>query len=164
MEADKLNRWLTLGANVGVIAGIIILAVEIRQNTDSLDESRRLAAANAYQARATTSSSNVLANAHSPEMVRAIVAFRAAGGIDNPSGAIASLSPEDQLRVRSYYLARLVRYDNNFHQYQSGYLHEDRYHSIDAPIIKGESMIWEALGYNLQTPAFQQEIDRLRGE
>lgn len=33
MELGKLNRWLTLIANVGVIAGIVFLAVEIRQNS-----------------------------------------------------------------------------------------------------------------------------------
>ena len=34
METDRLNRWLTLGANVGVIAGLILLAAEISQNTE----------------------------------------------------------------------------------------------------------------------------------
>ena len=34
MDSDRLNRWLTLGANVGVVVGIIFLAVEIRQNSE----------------------------------------------------------------------------------------------------------------------------------
>ena len=34
METDRVNRWLTLGANVGVIAGLILLAAEINQNTE----------------------------------------------------------------------------------------------------------------------------------
>ena len=33
MDIEKLNRWLTLGANVGVLAGIIFLALEIQQNS-----------------------------------------------------------------------------------------------------------------------------------
>lgn len=33
MEADKINRWLTLGANLGVLAGLLLVAVEINQNT-----------------------------------------------------------------------------------------------------------------------------------
>jgi hypothetical protein len=36
MNTESLNRWLTLGANVGVIAGIIFLAVELRQNNELL--------------------------------------------------------------------------------------------------------------------------------
>lgn len=31
---DRLNRWLTLAANLGVIVGLIILIVEVRQNAD----------------------------------------------------------------------------------------------------------------------------------
>jgi hypothetical protein len=34
MDSDRLNRWLSLGANIGVLIGIIFLAVEIRQNSD----------------------------------------------------------------------------------------------------------------------------------
>jgi hypothetical protein len=33
---NKLNQWLTLTANLAVVAGIIMLAVEIRQNTDAV--------------------------------------------------------------------------------------------------------------------------------
>ena len=33
MLTDKVNRWLTLSANVGVIAGLIMVAVQIDQNT-----------------------------------------------------------------------------------------------------------------------------------
>lgn len=29
---DRISRWLTLGANIGVVLGLIILIVEIRQN------------------------------------------------------------------------------------------------------------------------------------
>lgn len=36
MDSNNLNRWLTLGANIAVVAGIIFLAVEIRQNNDQL--------------------------------------------------------------------------------------------------------------------------------
>ena len=36
MNSDRLNRWLTLAANVGVLVGIVFLALEIRQNSDHL--------------------------------------------------------------------------------------------------------------------------------
>lgn len=36
MDSQKLNNWLTLAANVGVIAGIVFLAIEIRQNSDMI--------------------------------------------------------------------------------------------------------------------------------
>jgi hypothetical protein len=31
-RAERLNRWLTLGANLGVLVGLIILIVEVHQN------------------------------------------------------------------------------------------------------------------------------------
>jgi hypothetical protein len=36
MDSDRLNRWLTLVANAAVIAGIVFLALELRQNTEMM--------------------------------------------------------------------------------------------------------------------------------
>ena len=38
---NKLNQWLTLLANIGVIAGIVFLGVEIRQNTEMIQSQTR---------------------------------------------------------------------------------------------------------------------------
>jgi len=35
MEFDKLNRWITLVANIGVVAGIFFLAIEMKQGTQA---------------------------------------------------------------------------------------------------------------------------------
>ena len=163
MNAERANQWLRLVANISVVAGIIFLVVEIRQNTESQDESRKLAAANAYQARANHVSTHLLANAHSPEMVEAIVSFEAAGGEDQPSDAFATLSPQDQHRIRSHYLSLLIIYDNNTYQFQNGYLSEVRYHSIDARAIQAYMPVWDALGFN-HGPLIQKEINRLQNQ
>ena len=34
MDSDRLNRWLTLGANLGVLVGIILLVIELDQNRE----------------------------------------------------------------------------------------------------------------------------------
>lgn len=36
MDTDRLNRWLTLGANIGVLLGIILLVVELGQNHEMM--------------------------------------------------------------------------------------------------------------------------------
>ena len=36
MDSDRLTRWLTVGANVGVLIGIILLIVELNQNRDMM--------------------------------------------------------------------------------------------------------------------------------
>ena len=39
MKLSSLNEWLTLLANVGVLAGILFLAFEIQQNTSAIQSS-----------------------------------------------------------------------------------------------------------------------------
>ena len=34
---DKLNQWLTLVANLGVIAGLVFVGIEVRQNTLAIE-------------------------------------------------------------------------------------------------------------------------------
>jgi hypothetical protein len=41
VDSDRLNRWLTLLANTGVLIGIIFLAVELRQNNENLAAQQR---------------------------------------------------------------------------------------------------------------------------
>ena len=41
MGKDRLNRWLTLGANFGVIAGILLLVYELRQNNELMGAEAR---------------------------------------------------------------------------------------------------------------------------
>jgi len=36
VDATKLARWISLGANVGVLAGIILLVVELNQNREMM--------------------------------------------------------------------------------------------------------------------------------
>ena len=36
MDTGKLNRWISLGANIGVLLGIVFLAIELRQNNELL--------------------------------------------------------------------------------------------------------------------------------
>ena len=36
MNTDKVNRWLTLGANFGVFLGIILLIIELDLNRDMI--------------------------------------------------------------------------------------------------------------------------------
>jgi hypothetical protein len=37
---DRLNRWLSLSANLAVVAGIIFVAVELRQNNEMAEHAR----------------------------------------------------------------------------------------------------------------------------
>lgn len=37
MNTDNINRWLTLCANIGVVIGIIFLALELQQNNELME-------------------------------------------------------------------------------------------------------------------------------
>ena len=41
LNTEQINKWLTLLANFGVVAGIVFLAVEIRQNQTLLEQNHR---------------------------------------------------------------------------------------------------------------------------
>ena len=41
MNLDNLNKWLTLLANFGVVAGLIFLAIEVRQNQTLLEHNHQ---------------------------------------------------------------------------------------------------------------------------
>lgn len=41
MNLDELNQWLLLGANIGVLLGILFLAYEVRQNSAALRSGSR---------------------------------------------------------------------------------------------------------------------------
>ena len=41
MNLDNLNKWLTLLANLGVLAGIIFLAMELQQNSKMMEAQTR---------------------------------------------------------------------------------------------------------------------------
>ena len=41
MQLDKLNQWLMFGANIGVILGIIFLALEVQQNNELMAAQNR---------------------------------------------------------------------------------------------------------------------------
>ena len=36
MDTDRLNKWVILGANIGVLVGIILLIIEIDQNRQTI--------------------------------------------------------------------------------------------------------------------------------
>jgi len=50
MKLDPLNRWLTLGANIGVVIGIVLLITELSQNREMMRSQVRNDVAQGFQA------------------------------------------------------------------------------------------------------------------
>ena len=153
MNAEHVNRWLTLSANIGVVIGLILLLIELDQNSD-------LVRAQIHQARSDTWVSGRLALADTEHLLPAYQKFLAAGGPMDPS-AIEALDPIESSRVYRYVQAVAGDYDNLFYQYQQGYLDEEYYQDAFRARVVRLAPVWDALGLTGSRRSFVEEIDRI---
>lgn len=110
MDSDRLNRWLTLGANVGVLIGIILLIVELDQNRDMMRAQTRN--------EITRATLDMLALwSASPALADAIV--RANNGEE--------LSPSEQFTVRARSETVFRLWENIHYQYRQGLYDESEF-------------------------------------
>lgn len=85
MRFDRLNNWLTLFANLGVIAGLVFVGFEIRQNTLAMDRQIRIEFADNVHGQLAESD-------HLAPIVTKIMAAQ-----ENSTGLISDLSEEFDL-------------------------------------------------------------------
>ena len=159
MNTESVNRWLTLGANVGVLVGLILLLIELDQNND-------LVRAQIHQARSDAHVLTKWTGADTEFLLPALVKFESAGGLDNPD-ALDGLTPIEAARVVTAMEADHQDYDNLFYQYQRGYLDEEYYRHRIVPTIIKLAPWWEKLDIFETTgrrPSFDAEIARLLAE
>ena len=108
MDSDRLNRWMTLGANIGVLAGILFLAFELQQNTVAT----QLEAASNFQ---NTFSEIELFIAGNPEFAELL-----RKGRDGEE-----ITPSDQLRLSTFYGNVLFSWQFTQSQHLSGALNSE---------------------------------------
>lgn len=108
-----MHSWLTLGANIGVIVGLVLLIVEIRQNTEmmraQINQSRTEAAQSEQQAM------------FNSDYMPAIFVKRDEG---------ESLSAEEMRRYHAFLRGFNRNMDNQLWQYNAGLLGENIPRSI----------------------------------
>lgn len=153
MSADSVNRWLTLSANVGVVIGLILLVVELNQNSS-------LVRAQIHQARSDNYVSNMIQVADTEFLLPAYEKLMDSSGF-NPA-ALDALNPIERARIRRYAQARLGGYDNLFYQHRLGYLDDEFYQSRVVMSVRRMTPLWKELGL-LEgiTPGFAAEIKRI---
>ena len=156
MNADRVNSWLTLGANIGVLIGIILLLVELDQNRD-------LTRAQLHQDRSDAWVANRFARADS-EFLSPILAKVYAAGFPENIEAMDGLSPVELSRMHDLFGAFAGDYDNLYFQYQRGYLDEEFYKKRIEPSIRSMAPWWEKFG--ISEPYLETAIKRMheRGE
>ena len=119
MDSDKINRWLTLGANLGVLVGIILILIELNQNAE-------LMRAQMTQARSDAVVASYRDQQHSPYWAQIRAKRR---GAKSAQEWIESLTPEEYERVFYHHLAEYHSIRTQYVQYHAGYLDESIWNS-----------------------------------
>ena len=105
MDTDRLNRWLTLGANFAVLFSIVFLAIEIQQNTE-------MTRAQITQSRADTAIALAESYYNSEYLPK----------IWEKARNSETLSFDERTRYQFWLRATLRNLDNNYQQAERGLL------------------------------------------
>ena len=158
MNTERLQGWLTLGANVGVLIGLGLLIFEIRQNSD-------LMSAEIHSIRAEGKANRQMELANGGEGMR-IVAKLAASGFPQDPQAVANLSLEEKFRIRLMYTAILEATSNWHVQCQRGMLTKETCSTTQYVQLAQFIPLAKAVGVSLvgNTPSFIAEVQRIARE
>ncbi len=115
MDTDRLNRWLTLGANLGVLTGIIFIFIELNQNAD-------LMRAQMVQSRADNLVSSFETRMHSDYWPEIASKQRTAASYED---WIDSLTPNEYERVRFLYFREINDIRSQYYMYREGLLPQE---------------------------------------
>ncbi len=142
MDSEKLNRWLALAANFGVVVGLGLLVYELREAQNFAETEAAVRRLNQMQEAQTAIA---LSESLSEIQVRA-----------RTSGA-SSLSPAELRQLQYWENSVRLRMRSQYIQYVRGYLDADTANGIvDAAIYN--LPYWQDLGYELGDNEFEQAI------
>jgi hypothetical protein len=149
----KIENWMNLAASLGVLLGILFLALEIRQNTEMM----RSQARDSITDKQMTFSEWVTTE---PEMAVAI---------SEANSGLQSMSPEHRL-MYTYFLTGVWReWENSYYQYQRGLFEANEFEprtrrwrsqmeSEAARAIWNGTRLWYAPGFRGVVDGFVDEI------
>jgi hypothetical protein len=160
MELGALGEFV--GA-IAVVVTLIYLAVQIRQNTNAMEESKRLALAQTYQMRA-DALQEMLVEAADSEYIGPILTKLTGAGYPEKVASLDELTVEERGRFRQWQIAQQTHWDNLFYQYQQGFLDDEYYQDSFRVRVKRLGPIWKALGVTGSRRSFDAEIEQLMRE
>jgi len=130
MNTDKLNNWISIAANLGVLIGIIFLILEIRLNTETMQ-------ADAYDARTNAILDTHLMVTESENLQAALAKINWDSGFCNPSKElIDNLSEQERIVVKAFLTASWRRFDSQYSQYNRGTLSSVPFFSQTLPAMR----------------------------
>lgn len=159
MELGALGEFV--GA-IAVVVTLVYLAVQIRQNTRSMEESRRLALAQTYQMRA-DALAEMMTRAATSEQLGPLIVKLVQAGYPEDLRCFDALTPVELGVFRQWQIAQQMYWDNIYYQYQQGYLDKEYYEDAFQQRVRRLMPVWDALGLHGERASFAAELERLRG-
>ena len=163
MTIEQLGALGELISAVAVVVTLWYLAVQIRQNTHAMEESKRLALAQTYQMRA-DALQGMLVHAAESQYIGPLITKLTQLGYPEDVSSLEQLTPDERGRFRQWQIAQQTHWDNMYFQYQQGYLDEEYYHDSFRERVARLAPTWKALGITGPRRSFSAEIDRLLAE
>jgi hypothetical protein len=158
-----IQDWGAIGELVGgaaVVVTLIYLALQVRQNTQAMDENRRLALAQTYQMRA-DALQDMLVRAADSRHIGPIIIKLTQSGYPEDVAALDILTAEERGRFRLWQIAQETHWDNMLYQYQQGFLDPEYYQDSFRERVTRLAPIWRALNLTGGRKSFLDEINRL---
>lgn len=138
---------------MAIVASLIALTMELRQTQSAL-------LAETYQSRAFDAIAEQLFIADS-EFLMPVLA-ETDDGADYE--AVAALNAVDRLRLVSYLRGRMIDWDNEYYQYQNGFLDADFFEVTTTRAIKVWAPRWRAIGVEESRADFRKYVDQVLGD
>ena len=137
--------------------------MQIRQNTRSMDESKKLALAQTYQVRS-DALQMMLVHAADSQYIGPIISKLTGAGYPEDIGALEHLSKVERQRFRLWQIAQETHWDNMFFQYQQGFIDEEYYRDSFRKRVRRLAPTWKALNVAGARRSFDAEIDSILAE
>jgi hypothetical protein len=160
VELGALGEFL---GSIVVLITLVYLSVQVRQNTRSMEESRKLALAQTYQMRS-DALQMMLVHAADSDHIGPIITKLTGAGYPEDISALEHLSSEDRGRFRQWQIAQHTHWDNMFFQYQQGFIDEEYYRDSFRERVRRLAPTWKALNVASARSSFNIEIENILAE
>lgn len=146
---ERSEQWRFIAEMIGitaVVASLIAVVIELRQTQSAI-------VASTYQARAIDAISFNSALMESQVLVPLLQKVAA-----DPS-KLDSLTDEERFRLRTFFTSVRIDSDNEYYQYQQGFLDDEYFENALKPRIATSAKMWRALGVDEPRPSFREFVD-----